>query len=184
MRAFFKPWRRKIGVLTLGLACVFAGLWIRGITIQDSLWFGFAIHDSSFSTQVQKTVTHGMVLDTLSSSAKEGVVWGRWTSGEGNLAWVPGWKTHSTDNNDLLDPFEPLGNPLNPALVDYRWNLLGVEIAQYHVWNGKADIYSFWRLSHLSIVVPLTLISAGLLLITPRSAKQAKTIEQTSAMAA
>lgn len=29
MREFFQRWRRKVGVASLGLACIFAGLWLR-----------------------------------------------------------------------------------------------------------------------------------------------------------
>jgi len=37
MRDFFKGWRRKIGVLTLGLACAFAAAWIRSEVTCDSI---------------------------------------------------------------------------------------------------------------------------------------------------
>lgn len=35
MRDFFKPWRRRLGVLTLVMACVFAAGWVRSLTVQD-----------------------------------------------------------------------------------------------------------------------------------------------------
>ena len=37
MPAFFKPWRRKIGVLTLVMACVFLGGWVRSLSIEDKV---------------------------------------------------------------------------------------------------------------------------------------------------
>ena len=37
MRVFFKSWRRKIGVLTLVMACVFAAGWVRSFGNYDSL---------------------------------------------------------------------------------------------------------------------------------------------------
>ena len=37
MLGYFKPWRRKIGVVTLGLACAFAGGWVRCQTHEDHL---------------------------------------------------------------------------------------------------------------------------------------------------
>src|SRR4051812_32510505 len=37
MREFFKGWRRKIGVVTLAMACVFAALW----AINQQIQFGF-----------------------------------------------------------------------------------------------------------------------------------------------
>ena len=35
MGDYFKPWRRKIGVVTLMLACVFMGGWMRSIFFLD-----------------------------------------------------------------------------------------------------------------------------------------------------
>lgn len=39
MGSYFKPLRRKIGVLTLGLACVFAGCWVRSVIVGDLFEF-------------------------------------------------------------------------------------------------------------------------------------------------
>ena len=35
MREFFRGWKRKLGVLTLLLSCVFAGLWVRSLIEPD-----------------------------------------------------------------------------------------------------------------------------------------------------
>jgi hypothetical protein len=35
MRTYFNPWRRKIGILTLAMACVFAVGWIRSHDVRD-----------------------------------------------------------------------------------------------------------------------------------------------------
>ena len=40
MPDYFKPLRRKIGVVTLVLACVFAAMWVRSGRIQDVVRFG------------------------------------------------------------------------------------------------------------------------------------------------
>ncbi len=40
MGNFFKPWRRKIGVVTLLMALVSAGGWVRSLTITDAMSFG------------------------------------------------------------------------------------------------------------------------------------------------
>lgn len=37
MRDYFKPWQRKIGVVTLLVACVFAAGWVKSINDQDRL---------------------------------------------------------------------------------------------------------------------------------------------------
>ena len=36
MGDFFKPWRRKIGVVTLLMACVFAAGWVKSFSTVDS----------------------------------------------------------------------------------------------------------------------------------------------------
>ena len=40
MGEYFKPWRRKIGVVTLVMACVFAGAWVRSILVHDVIRIG------------------------------------------------------------------------------------------------------------------------------------------------
>ena len=35
MGQFFKPWRRKLGLVALGLECVFAAVWVRSNRIRD-----------------------------------------------------------------------------------------------------------------------------------------------------
>jgi hypothetical protein len=39
MRDFFKPWRRKIGTMSLGLACVFLAGWVRSCSISEWIIF-------------------------------------------------------------------------------------------------------------------------------------------------
>src|SRR6266700_4979357 len=39
MGDYFKPWRRKLGVVTLLLACVFVAGWVRSLSTFDSIAF-------------------------------------------------------------------------------------------------------------------------------------------------
>src|SRR5438105_3724804 len=41
MRDFFKGWRRKIGVLTLVMACVCMAAWVRSYSAEDKAWIPF-----------------------------------------------------------------------------------------------------------------------------------------------
>ncbi|MDB5345631.1 MAG: hypothetical protein JWP89_4008 [Schlesneria sp.] len=43
MREFFRGWRRKTGCITLVMACVVTGLWVRTLFFSDQ--FCFAIGD-------------------------------------------------------------------------------------------------------------------------------------------
>lgn len=56
---YFKPMRPKIGVLTLVMACVFAGGWVRSFTLTDAIFwdpdafgFGVAATDSNFIVMI------------------------------------------------------------------------------------------------------------------------------------
>lgn len=40
MGSYFKPWRRKLGLFVLVLACVCAAVWVRGIGTKDVYQFG------------------------------------------------------------------------------------------------------------------------------------------------
>jgi len=39
MGSYFKPWRRKFGVVTLVMACVFAGGWVKTLTRYEEMSF-------------------------------------------------------------------------------------------------------------------------------------------------
>ena len=47
MREFFKEWRRKVGLLTLLMACVFMAGWVRSHVIQDQFLFSTDGHSLS-----------------------------------------------------------------------------------------------------------------------------------------
>src|SRR5436190_957332 len=73
MREFFKPWRRKMGVLTLMLACVFTGLWLRSTVVHDSVRIqacGFEIFLSAFKGEHDWTLS----LHAKMESAAGGIV--------------------------------------------------------------------------------------------------------------
>ena len=99
MGEFFKPWRRKFGVVTLVMACGLAILWFRSQTKMDSLSFRV-----------------GNEHHRLSSSRNYGLAWEIWIWDDGNTKYV--------------------------------------QDGQY---------------SHAAIVIPLTLLSALLLLSKPRT---------------
>lgn len=74
MRNFFKPWRRKIGVVTLLIACVFAAGWIRSYQNFDDLKVlshTFFSSDGVFG-ELTFTIDHqvqgGRVVATVSAS--------------------------------------------------------------------------------------------------------------------
>jgi len=103
---YFKPWRRKIGMITLVLACLSAAGWARSISVEDVFSFG------------------GRQL-----------------------------RSHS----GLIEEFVDTSIDLTDFFGQIRTTRVRV---------------TYWRVPYWSIVVPLTLLSAYLLLSKPRVAKQ------------
>ena len=48
MREFFKGWRRKVGCVTLVIACAFTGAWLRSMFICDLVDFAIENHQHEF----------------------------------------------------------------------------------------------------------------------------------------
>ena len=140
MREFFRGWRRKIGVVTLVLACVFMAGWVRSYVTEDML--SLPVKDPSLS----------------------------WlTSTEGIIVWM----TIS----------EPNRNP-EAAEVSVEQNTeddILVATAVVNSFGGyitsAMTITSFWFIPYWSLVLPLTLLSAWLLLSKPHSSNPKKTID-------
>jgi hypothetical protein len=73
MATYFKPWRRKIGVMTLMMACVFMAAWLRSYKISDRLLlplsngytFKFVSSWEQFEVSISNQSTPGIVFETL-----------------------------------------------------------------------------------------------------------------------
>lgn len=96
MREFFRGWKRKTGLLTLLLACVFTAGWVRSLMVTDSVnWhlgyeFVFFSHDGHVSAYI-RTMNHTF----------------RWTR--------PHFST------EIYRPFTDPGDKQN-----WKWNFVGV----------------------------------------------------------
>lgn len=167
MGDYFKPLPRKVGLLTLLMACVLAGMWARGFATQDLLLLG----------KGQRIVTRGSEFVILSSSARDGFVWARREFP--GMSWLAGWQVRRTDAEDYFDPFGPGEDVMTPDFRDYHWQFVGIDVGRYHheIYDeyGNSDIFSFWRISYWSIVPPLTLVSLWLLLNKPPELTPKKT---------
>lgn len=156
MGDFFKGWRRKIGCMTLVMACGFAGLWIRGHAIKDVYQFGNG---------------RGPVYDTVVSS-RYGLMWFRYEATDGSgYSWNPGWfaipinastELHSEECKIVHD-------------IKWRWSGWGFDFCD----SGKGDrIHVVHRnIPYWSLALPLTALSAFLLLTKPRKTTPKKTNE-------
>ena len=117
MGDFFKPWRRKIGVLTLVMACFVAAGWVRSFVVEDN--FGDIISQNGVIKKVEYRSTAGLIV---------------------------------LDNN---------GNVLSQTIDTSPTS-----------WEEPV-----WRIPYWWIVIPLTLLSAWLLLGKRRMAKQKTIVE-------
>lgn len=148
MFTFFHGWRRKMGVITLVMAMVGMAGWIRSKTEFDC----FALTDNSWQhiTLQSSCGTLSLFLNTLNSPQLT-----FWWSGE------------ISKPDDLTDPIKDCVG----CYVEWQRNWGGFTAASYYVKDGTEIIrtglciFPYW-----SVVLPLTLISAYLLLI-PRTTK-------------
>ena len=142
MGHYFKPLRRKIGFVTLVMACVFAGAWVRSVGIHDLVGVNFSSQSSVFVESSEQTIGFGM------ERANSKRIWDSF----------PAWKTEPSSGIKPLDDKEHV-----------RWNMQWHDFGiggnyQYYPDNFLLEVHApYW-----SIVIPLTLLSAWLLILKPR----------------
>jgi hypothetical protein len=147
MGDFFKGWRRQVGVMTLVMACVFAGGWVRSKFKLDSTQTGTV------------NSTHSLI------------------SMNGDIYWLrvnlPNAKTTLWQSSDMRRPLSPWEgfNPIS------RTEVAGIEFAVGQHKNIATIKMHLWVIPYWSVTVPLTLISAYLLLSKPSPSTKKKTAE-------
>lgn len=160
MDEYFNSLRRRLGLLTLLLACMVVAAWARGFANQDLLLIGSG----------QRAVTTGSVLVVLSSSAHDGLVWARKESP--GMSWLAGWQIRPPKGEEYFSPLEIAEDVMKPDFRDYHWRFLGFDVGRYHHEEydilGNYDIFSFWRISYASIALPLVTISIYLMFSKPK----------------
>lgn len=153
MNGYFRPLRRKVGVLALLLTCTLTACWIRSLSCDDCIdcW-----------------LTSRSTLHVISGSSSLNIAY----------AWDDGTEPSVSQVNGACLP-EALMNcaervdwktfPADDAPTDYfawDWNLCGLSIAA----NDYGPIHKrAVRIVDVYFIVPLTLLSAWLLLSKPRS---------------
>jgi hypothetical protein len=122
MYTFFHGWRRKVGLVTLVMACLAAAMWVRSLRIEDFV-------DFAINLEEQRIV-----------SSRGEIFWWAWTSG-------------SREASETMDGI--------------LWNT---------EFNGELDMVNAsvgfvrrrWRIAYWHATIPLTLLSAYLILWKPR----------------
>ena len=172
MGEFFKPWWRKIGVVTLLMACTFMGLWIRSRHITDTLTF-----------RIEESSTRQCL-----TTSQQGLKWTR-RSGSGQYVVNPEFMniSWSSDDSQYAEDYRPLNDGWD---IDWNWQYCGFQFGEYYLGSSSklehaADDMTpqltlvfarlvLWNVPYWSIVIPLTPLSAFLLLSKPKKSTQKK----------
>ena len=150
MREFFQGWRRKAGLVTLAMACVLATVWMRSQSKADCVVL-----------PIGKSVLCNFASDQFGLRFV-------WTNR------FPNPSSFSTNwTSQPLDRLPKRTRPLDENSPSYEWNVCGVHFGSDEV-NLSRMHFGVCVVPYCHVVLPLTLLSAWLLLIKPRPAKSAK----------
>ena len=152
MGEFFKPWRRKIGCVTLIMACVFAAGWVRSLAIADV---------SDLSGRYLPKTTSFFQMASTSRGIEFRRIWPKRQGDYSNRSW--GWRSSPIQQEVRSRDFE--------FEVEWAKSLCGVGI-EGGSWGKpymRPGLMRIMIIHYWSIVIPLTLISSWLLLSKPRT---------------
>jgi len=166
MGEFLKGWRRKMGCVTLVMACVFTAAWVRSLTLQDCYSFGSGKGDIMFVV-CSREGAFGEIITFYRLPVT-------WKNGEG-MGWEPGWDVVPQKEFDIA----------HGKNTEWRWKWAGFDFFQ--VSQMDEDTIKFTNpivirgclVPYWTIVIPLTLVSTYLLLVKPRP-KPKKAVEPTN----
>ena len=150
MGEFFKPWRRKVGCVMLLVALVVMVGWVRSSFIRDWIVFYSGNHLVQFGSDSQRL--YCLVDYSKDHINKEGATWK-----------VPSFGTAVLSRPDPLAP-----TSLDDSSRSWARHWLGFYVWQKTYWDfyqSTLTVIPYW-----SVVIPLTLASAFLLLSTQRRA--------------
>ena len=166
MGDFFHGWRRKIGVVTLLMACLFAAGWVRSYAIEEEASFTAvnSLHQlSSDINGLEWRVVHPCYVNFGS----------HWYSSP-----VPtNFEARKRKRLKKLEELNKELEELDRFDSKVRWRSCGFCIADGHDNPPSVDRIIVMVIPHWSPVFLLTLLSAFLLLSKPRKSIQMKSTE-------
>ena len=156
MGEFFKGWRRKAGLVTLAMACLLTCAWMRSYMIRECVCIPRRSSDHNIES-------HG-----------GGLHWYRDTPsiGNGGIRW------HS---ESLSTPLISGGIGISPISLrrligkaEWGWRWAGFDFGVVIIEGRISSVRrsDFCIVPYWSLVLPLTLLSAWLILVTPRNEKR------------
>lgn len=141
MREFFHGWQRKVGCVTLVMACVVTGSWVRSFYVLDQV---------RVSRENQSPI---YLLQSVNGSI-------RWICDEDRGAEIYFWMARPRDSSPKLFADDPEWE------WKFRWLGFGA--------CNPSRIESLWCIPYWSVAVPLTLLSAYLILWNARKRKSSE----------
>jgi hypothetical protein len=152
MREVFRGWKRKLGVVTLAMACGFIIGWVRSLSVMDVLQIGSG----------SRTMEHCV-------STNGSLIWGRFRTEDPNSVIVfPIW---GTSGSSTIEAF------LEHANLRCNWRSFGFGRGDLNIDSLDRSRHTFWMIPYWSIILPLTVLSAFLLLTKPRQSIPRKTAD-------
>lgn len=149
MGEYFKPLRRKIGVVMVLIALAFLAGWIRGFFVIDNIYLRMQPASHAYLT-----------------FASQGIVFRRTDAMAGTQLPGPSEQWHDVFTLSELDRNDPLGLTISFSKVKWRWRKWGFDFGES--WSVSHDVRNnFGCIPYSTITIPLTLISAYLLLSRP-----------------
>ena len=144
MGEFYHGWRRKIGCVTLVMACVVAAAWLRSFVVWD---------------EVCLISTTGYMVQLCSDRGQLGFEHESLSEWEEPSALEVEW------NSQKPAPDFALFGYLNQPIESFEWrrNFAGISIGVYDFRHSAFCILPYW-----CIALPLSLLSAYLILRKPR----------------
>ena len=161
MSEFFRGWRRKVGVVTLLMACTLTLIWLRSDVIRDKI-------DLCPSFYWPQLPWYGEIVSLQGSLG-----WHRYEmeSGNGGI----GTNSPATFSSFKVKHYFACSPKIEDTLVwQWKWGGFGYGAGKTHLRGMSAQV---WIIPYWSIVIPLTLLSAYLLLSKPRNSTQKKITE-------
>lgn len=154
MYEFFKGWRRKAGLVALAMACVLTVAWMRSHILQDT----FTV-SGRFGSQIQfVSVSQRLVIAKIKIRMGKGEASNRERFWKSRRIDYYGWQFTSADTLPIYVAFHRHGFRIDGQVYDY--GSTSVSITKLHF-------------PYMSLILPLTLLSAWLILVKPRKAKAA-----------
>ena len=174
MAEFFKGGRRKTGVVTLLMALAFGGGWLRSFVGFDFIGVYSGTHTSHTVLSVGGMIgiQNNNMRDVDLSGFGPRPLLGDWGSG-GDMLLVDLPPSPSTFYWGTRNREDLLANP------DITWRVWGsvLNIGENSDKNMSVDRLDLWIVPYWSIVIPLTALSAFLLLSSPRRSTREKEVE-------